>query len=143
MIVPRDPVALAILAASLVALVFVAGSCVGLLVAYAKRVKVVWGRGMRMLVGVGGTATSLVVLLLPPGAAWLMYLRAAGRIDEVLATAAPDEKSALVADAVTGAWNGVMAAGLADLLLLLPCAVLAGLSLTVPFFLRDREGDGA
>ena len=143
MIVPRDPVAIAILAASLAALAFVAGGCIGLVVAYVKRAKVVWGRGMRTLVGFGGTATSLVVLLMPPGVAWLLYLRAVGRIDEALATAAADKTAPLMADAVSGAWNGVVAAGLADLLLLAPCAVLAGLALTVPFFLGDRKVDGS
>lgn len=140
MTLPRDPLAIVVLVASLVACLIVMGSCIGLLVAYAKRAKVVWGRGMRTLVGVGGTVTSLVVLLLPPGAAWLVYLRSVGKIDEALGATATDKTAPLPGYVLAGAWDAAVAAGLADLLLLVPCAVLAGLALTVPFFLRDVEG---
>ena len=94
---------------------------------------------MRTFVGIGGTATSLVVLLLPPGVAWLIYLRAVGRIDEALVEAVPEQKASLMGQSVGTAFEVMTAAGLADLVLVVPCAVLAGLALTIPFFLRDPE----
>jgi hypothetical protein len=141
MTIPRDPLAIVVMVAALAAMLVVAGSCIGLLVAYAKREKVIWGRRMRTLVGIGGTATSIVVLLLPPGVAWLVYLRSVGRIDEALHATASDKMAPLLAHVLVGAWNAAVAACLADLVLLLPCAVLAGLALTVPFFLRDRKAE--
>jgi len=141
MTLPRDPLAIVILAVSLAALLIVVGSCTGLLVAYVKRAKVVWGRGMRTLVGVGGTATSILVLLLPPGAAWLVYLRSVSRIDEALAMTASRERVDQIAGAIDSGWSVMLATGLADVALLVPCAVLVGLSLTVPFFLRGPGGD--
>jgi hypothetical protein len=143
MTIPRDPLSIVVMVAALAAMLVVAGSCIGLLVAYVKRQKVVWGRGMRTLVGIGGTATSILVLLLPPGVAWLIYLRSVGRIDEALCATASDKTAPLLAHVLAGAWNAAVAACLADLVLLLPCAVLAGLALTVPFFLRDTRAEGS
>ena len=140
MTIPRDPLAVILMVAALAALVIVTSSCIGLLVAYVKRAKVVWGRGMRTFVGIGGTATSILVLLLPPGVAWLVYLRSVGRIDEALAMPASPERVDQISGAIDAGWGTVCAAGLADAALLAPCAVLVGLSLTVPFFLRARGG---
>ncbi len=139
MTIPRDPLAIAVMVAALAALAFVAGSCIGLLVAYAKRAKVVWGRGMRAFVGLGGTATALVVLLLPPGVAWLVYLRSVAGIDAALAMAPSAERVGQLSGAIDSGWAVMCAAGLADAVLLVPCAVLAGLSLSVPFFLRGPD----
>jgi hypothetical protein len=142
MVLPTDPLALVLLAVSLVGLVCVVGGCVGLIVAHRRRARAAWGRGKRTLVGIGSLLTSLTVLILPPGASWVVYRRAVDRIDEALAMDPSPEKVRLLAHAIDSAWSVACAAGLADLVLLVPCAVLVGLALSVPFFLRDRGEDG-
>jgi ABC-type dipeptide/oligopeptide/nickel transport system permease component len=142
MLLLRNPIAIAVMLASLVGLVFVLGASLGLVVGYARRRRLTWARSTRIAVGAGGTITSCLVLCLPAAAAWLAYLSRDGKLGETLAIAAPEQVAALVAQAFESALGVSLAATISELVVAVPCAVLAGLALTVPFFLR-AEGGGS
>ena len=133
----RHPYSIAVLVSALIGLVFVLGGCIGLIIAYARREKLKWGRAMRAIVGIGGVITAGLFLFLPAAVSWFVYTQAPDRMEEALASSAPEQKAALMADIISEAWSAAFLANVSALVLLIPCAVLVGLALTVTFYLEE------
>jgi len=130
--------AIAILVVALGTLITVLGGCLGLAIAHLRRSKLRWGRGFRIAVGAGGAVLAGVALLVPAIGSWIAYLAIRSSVAEVITQAVPEERAALLAGAIERAIGGALAAGMGEIALIVPCAVIAALALTVPFYLREK-----
>jgi len=138
----KNPLSLVVLLVALVGLVLVVLGSVLMLVSWLRRGKLRWARGTRMIAGIGGVGLPVVVMIVPPVISWIVYLTSTGKMDAALADAAPDQRAAMMARAVESAMAVSAASAASMALLALPCALLVGLALTVPFYLkleRDEE----
>lgn len=106
--------------------------CMWLIVAYVKRSKVVWSRRKRRVARIGGALVPVALLVLPAVASWLIYLVEFGNVNYALVEAAPDVRAPMLARSIENAWSLAAAVCLTELVLLVPCAVLFGLALSVP-----------
>jgi hypothetical protein len=136
----QHPFVLLEIGTALLGLTFVLIGCVMLALAHRRREKLAWAVGTRLAAGVGGTAFSVVVLMAPAALSWIAHHIACSRVEEALARGGAWPEVSTVAQGFQEAVVTSTFADAAQAILLLPCAALIGLSLTVPFFLTRAPG---
>ncbi len=136
----QHTMAVGVIGVSILGLAFVLVTSLVFVLAYRRREKLSWSNGLRLAIGMGGISMSSIVLLLPALASWGKYLLASSSLEDDLAQVSPDVKAAMVARAVASSMNTAMAADLSTYVLLVPCAMLMGLAMTVPFYLTRAPG---
>lgn len=136
----RNPFSIGVAVVALVGLAFVLLGSVIYVAAYRKRDKLSWSNGVRVAIGIGGTAFSSFILILPALMSWASYLISSNALERDLQLASPVQQASLVARAVDGAMSVAMVAEVASYVLLVPCGLMMGLALTVPFFLTTPPG---
>ena len=136
------PFAWAVIAATVLGLGGALVGCTVLVGKYRKRGMLDWSRGRRLLVPVGGTLCASIVLMMPAALNWLAHLSMVARIDHGLAYGVQEQKAAIVMSSFEHSIIVSVFATCGTLILLLPCAVLIGLVLTVPTSMtRAQEGE--
>ena len=97
-----------------------------------------WSERKIAVVGMSGAMLAVVLLCLPELVSWLAYLGCYDMVDRGLLGVGhhPDHEAALIARGLADGFGVSWLAGAGKALLLVPCALLAGLSLT----LRGKRG---
>lgn len=131
--------AIAGLAVSLVCLA-VAIFCVIYFAKVHRRKELDWSPRKITIVGLTGLLLPAVLLCLPACIDWLQYLHSYDMVDRSLlgVDMQPEQRAALLAYGISDAINVGLVAGVGQILLLLPCAILAGLGMAL--LARSRKG---
>lgn len=116
-------------------------ACVVILARLLRRKTLDWSPGKITAVGLAGLLLPAVLLCLPEAVDWLSYLRSWDMVERSLlgVDVQPDERAALIAYAISDGFNVSWLARTGQVLLLIPCALLAGLSMAL---LTGSHGEG-
>ena len=98
-----------------------------------RRKELDWSPRRLSIAGLTGLLLSAILLCLPELVDWLSYLNSYDMVERSLlgVDMQPEQKAALLAYGITEAFSVSVMAGAGQILLLLPCALLAGLSMAL------------
>jgi hypothetical protein len=116
-------------------------ACVVIFARLLRRKTLGWSPGKITAVGLAGLLLPAVLLCLPEAVDWLSYLRSCDMVERSLlgVDVQPDQRAALMAHAISDGFNVSWLARTGQVLLLIPCALLAGLSMAL---LTGSHGEG-
>ncbi len=107
--------------------------CVIYLARLLRRKDLDWSPKKLTVMGLTGVLLSAVLLCLPEAVDWFSYLNSYDMVERGLlgVDVQPEQKAALIAYGISEAFSVSLLAGAGQVLLLLPCALLAGLSMAL------------
>jgi hypothetical protein len=107
--------------------------CVIFLVKVLRKKELDWSPRKIAVIGLVGLLLPAVLLCLPACIDWLSYLNSYDMVERSLlgVDMQPEQRAALLAYGISDAINVGLVAGVGQILLLLPCALLAGLSVAL------------
>jgi len=116
-------------------------ACVVIFARLLRRKTLDWSPRKITHVGLVGLLLPAVLLCLPEAVDWLSYLHSHGMVESSLTGVGvqAEQKASLMAYGISHAYSVSAMAGMGQILLLIPCALLAGISLAL---LRKHHDEG-